>query len=730
MPVFRPRLHALFAAALLLGALGCTSSSSTQTADAGADIQQADTSGNKTDPGQQRDPGPQQQDPGPGTDPGQNTDPGQATDPGAATDPGQATDPGAATDPGQATDPGTATDPGQATDPGSAGDTASTDPGAATDEGFTDTSSGQACTGSADCTDPNAPACNPNNLECQASCANTGCANGELCLGQGTDNPATFGACYTECQPGSTDCGTGRTCLQLDTLGLQGACLASGSAAEGEACTPSELSTGCGANLVCIIDGPTGEAVCRTMCDFFSAAPTCPSGQVCALGGVCTANTPVDPAATGASCDAAAQDFDPCGSASGRIGGVCDTDGTCKAVCRTGNASDCGAGETCVDITGELGVCDTVVTGGSCTNASDCASDAAGPACDPMTFQCTADCGSTPCAGGALCGGQGDGSVGACYPACNPTNQDCTDPATTCQQVDFSAETGFCIKTGAGATDGAPCTASDTDTGCAAGFVCVADTGDTTTTVCRATCSSFNPTPGCPSGQICAPGGFCAANFPGTETANVGDACDAASTDGTFCAIGTSRVAGACFGGTCRAICRLSQGDGDCTTDACQDVFGVDVGVCAPAPPVVPCGADPSLTCQGRCGEFDQTGTGCSCDDLCTQIGDCCADLTTCCTAAASSWATDVLPTMQSTCSGCHGNGGCTSGICWLDDFSLVIAPATNTTACAGTTDRAECMVKRMSEGSMPLGCGGPPACVPPAQIDLVQQWIDDGRNP
>jgi hypothetical protein len=49
-------------------------------------------------------------------------------------------------------------------------------------------------------------------------------------------------------------------------------------------------------------------------------------------------------------------------------------------------------------------------------------------------------------------------------------------------------------------------------------------------------------------------------------------------------------------------------------------------GLCAAST----CGADPNLTCQGRCGNYDPAET-CQCDSLCAGEGDCCADLGDCC---------------------------------------------------------------------------------------------------
>jgi hypothetical protein len=82
------------------------------------------------------------------------------------------------------------------------------------------------------------------------------------------------------------------------------------------------------------------------------------------------------------------------------------------------------------------------------------------------------------------------------------------------------------------------------------------------------------------------------------------------------------------------AACAPSCGGKACGDDGCGGSCGgcgLDASCVAGACVDLPqCGANPALTCSGRCGEYDPAET-CQCDDLCSGEGDCCLDLDSCC---------------------------------------------------------------------------------------------------
>ena len=90
-------------------------------------------------------------------------------------------------------------------------------------------------------------------------------------------------------------------------------------------------------------------------------------------------------------------------------------------------------------------------------------------------------------------------------------------------------------------------------------------------------------------------------------------------------------------------------------------------------------------------------------------------------------WTDDIQPMMSAYCSGCHGGGGCSTGICWLDSYATVSANARNSAACDGA--RAACLPVRVSGGQMPPGgcLPGNPGCITSDQFGLLEDWVADG---
>jgi hypothetical protein len=87
-----------------------------------------------------------------------------------------------------------------------------------------------------------------------------------------------------------------------------------------------------------------------------------------------------------------------------------------------------------------------------------------------------------------------------------------------------------------------------------------------------------------------------------------------------------------------------------------------------------------------------------------------------------------VQPILANYCSGCHGNGGCSTGWCWLDDHDIVTEAANNVAACGGDA-RGECVPVRIEGGQMPPGGCLPddPGCITSSELAVVQAWADAG---
>ena len=88
---------------------------------------------------------------------------------------------------------------------------------------------------------------------------------------------------------------------------------------------------------------------------------------------------------------------------------------------------------------------------------------------------------------------------------------------------------------------------------------------------------------------------------------------------------------------------------------------------------------------------------------------------------------------LSAKCSGCHTGGS--SGGHNIGSTASDAAKTANSPACSGLTV-AECAIKRIKDGSMPLGggCSGDPAtdsgnsaCLSAEEQETVQSWVDAG---
>jgi hypothetical protein len=208
---------------------------------------------------------------------------------------------------------------------------------------------GTPCVSASDCGDPKTEGCDPTSGQCmKLDCNGTSqtCSSGQTCLAQ--DPSASGGVCTPTCAAGSsTSCAAGTECVPIDFAEESWICEKQGSATEGQACSGGDADTGCASGLLCVYD--SGQDVCRTICNLFTASPGCPAGQACELGGACTTEA-ADPSAIDAPCSASADDTTPCGSDGSAYRGECVREsGTlmCRGLCRLDQPSDCPAGKTC-----------------------------------------------------------------------------------------------------------------------------------------------------------------------------------------------------------------------------------------------------------------------------------------------------------------------------------------------------------------------------------------------
>jgi len=213
------------------------------------------------------------------------------------------------------------------------------------------------CANAEDCSNPATMICDPKTLTCQAGqCTGTqACSNtNDICVAQ-VSSPVV-GACYPKCKPynTSTGCSGTQECLSVYLDGSEGACFTRGTAADGQACTTSDVGTGCAAGAVCVRD--TGSYFCRKLCNFFASSPACVASQRCALGGVCIAEGG-DSAAIGQACSTSSVAGESCGNDGKAWRGTCQNVSgsglTCLKICRTSVTTDCASGKTCVPFQGD-----------------------------------------------------------------------------------------------------------------------------------------------------------------------------------------------------------------------------------------------------------------------------------------------------------------------------------------------------------------------------------------
>jgi hypothetical protein len=237
--------------------------------------------------------------------------------------------------------------------------------------------------------------------------------------------------------------------------------------------------------------------------------------------------------------------------------------------------------------------------GAACVRAEDCG-DPSVAACDPSTGacvvrQCTAD-GQTACPSGSTCLAQSmDAAYGACYRSCTPFGAGC-DAGFECLPLDAESTEGKCVRTGP-AGPGDDCDATPTQTGCAAGLVCVRD-GDggldtySGNPVCRPRCDFFGAST-CADGTRCSYGGYCTPTVD--DDSPVDGACSPATDIGTPCGPEATGYRGLCVPEPalkdrliCRRACRSSLDQpGDCPDGQICDVPDGEEAVAAVCRPVI-----------------------------------------------------------------------------------------------------------------------------------------------
>ena len=201
------------------------------------------------------------------------------------------------------------------------------------------------------------------------------CDAGSCLFADGGPSTACFeGACDLVRQ----DCNAGEKCSYQEDGGVTfRACLAEGTANEGEACPTAQSPNGCAKGLICVAPGDGGAGVCQKLC---YADSDCGSPETCE-GVLAFSGTSESPS-------------------------LCVNLTECDLL-----AQDCPAGEGCyLDLHHDGGAClaeGSSPVGGSCTRSNDCVK---GAACDG-TGTCRQLCGT---AGSPAC------TSGTCTPASAP----------------------------------------------------------------------------------------------------------------------------------------------------------------------------------------------------------------------------------------------------------------------------------------------------------------------
>ncbi len=173
-----------------------------------------------------------------------------------------------------------------------------------------------------------------------------------------------LGACYPTCEPDGAgsqgDCDGSSTCFALDATQSNGVCLAVGGPAIGEACTLSDVATGCGEGALCAGEPPT----CHAICDYLTPQSGCPDDTYCSVLNLCEPLDVGDLSPVGGQCGPGAATLTDCGPEGDAFRGLCfrlfesEADSTCERVCRMADP-DCPAGLSCVGVftNTDVGIC-------------------------------------------------------------------------------------------------------------------------------------------------------------------------------------------------------------------------------------------------------------------------------------------------------------------------------------------------------------------------------------
>ncbi len=264
------------------------------------------------------------------------------------------------------------------------------------------------------------------------ACQNAACQSGLVCVG--TPSGAT---CQESCNPNGADtCPSGQSCAQLvDQEGKptgDGACVAGGSAQEGQSCANAQCASG----LVCVGD-TQADAKCRQTC---ASSAGCPAGDDCTPlqggGGACV------PGGGGGS---GAAECHACGNGTTCATGLLCVQSAAGKYCQRGCASqaDCAQGSQCQAMSGVSGYSGVCTCGGVSTGTG-----AVGATCSS----------AGECASGLTCIADGTATPGACRTPCI-TSSDCSanemctliGKALVCEVRSGSGNTG-----GSGGGGGSP----------------------------------------------------------------------------------------------------------------------------------------------------------------------------------------------------------------------------------------------------------------------------------